>query len=422
LRSFPQVGIKGGIIKRIGYQLMVEPTSAGEQLDFALIDENTPQLKVVKANALIEAHYELTAKEHKLLLLGIARIAKDQQQFYEQVFSVPEVARLLGVPVTSAYAELDRISSGLMKKQVEIRNQETGEFVKYQWVTKAYCKKGDFGFRLSEDLKPYLLGLVGSYTMYELSHILPMSSGYAIRLYELLKQHGTFGSRVFSLEPELTRGKNWEDFALVMGYDRKSYPRFSNINQRILKPALSQIEIFGEFRNLKVDRVTHGRKTVAIRISWMTIDGLSSLADNPLYKELSGLGVAEKVIRDVFSRFAEDRIRRNLVYAKQAHKEKKVDNPAGYFLKAVQSDYGNPQLHLDAPDEDDNPNRDNAVGLGPDHGALYEHGAEHPLRKDCSTDAEFQLLLSAERKRGKPFVSYNEFHDYKLKEKYGTTH
>lgn len=393
--------------------------SAGEQLDFALIDENTPQLKVVKANALIEAHYELTAKEHKLLLLGIARIAKDQKQFYEQVFSVPEVARLLGVPVTSAYAELDRISSGLMKKQVEIRNQETGEFVKYQWVTKAYCKKGDFGFRLSEELKPYLLGLVGNYTMYELSHILPMSSSYAIRLYELLKQYGPFGSRVFSLEPELTKRENWEDFALVMGYDRKSYPRFSNINQRILKPALRQNEIFGEFQNLKVARVTYGRKTVAIRITWVTNDCLSALAENPLYKELSALGVAEKVIRDVFSRFPEDRIRRNLAYAKQAHKENKVDNPAGYFLKAVQSDYANPQLHLVHGETVDNPDKGEAVSA---QGNVYEHESEHPLRKDCSTDAEFQLLLSAERKRGKPFATYNEFHDYKLKEQFGTNH
>ena len=163
-----------------------QAAEASHQLDLIPLNENTPKLRVAKANALVEAQFELTSQEHKLLLVAMAQIRKDQTQFHEQVFQVQDLVEHLELNPKNAYRDLRRISKGIMSKQVTIRNDDTGEWRMYQWVSKAYCERGTFGIKFSEELKPFLIGLVGRFTLYELGRILKMKSNYAIRLYEAL--------------------------------------------------------------------------------------------------------------------------------------------------------------------------------------------------------------------------------------------
>lgn len=392
-----------------------------DQRQLSLIDEETPNLKVVKANALVEAQYELTGKAHKLVLVAMAQIRKDQTQLFEQVFAVPDLVRLIGASETSSYTDLNRIAKDLMKRQVEIRNDETGEFELYQWVTKAWCKKGHFGIRFSEDLKPFLIGLVGKYTLYELGAILRMTSNYAIRLFELLKQYEGLKQRTFSLDPDMTKNHpSWENFPKLMGYDNRSgsYTRFNNVKQRILGPAIKQVQDFTEFKQVNFKVIRFQRKAVAIQFTWQTSSTLEHVADHPLYPELVGIGVSKDTIRKIFTEYDEDRIARNLSYVKQKHKEGKINNPPAYFMDALAEDYVEPELDFKnpvRPIKDVTPHDSGKEQASkPESSKIHSH----PLYKDCENEHEFKLLLAAERERGEPFESFNEFHQYQLDKKF----
>jgi plasmid replication initiation protein len=374
----------------------------GQQLDFALIDEHTPRLKVAKSNALVEAQYQLTGKEHKLLLAAMAKIRKDQTELHEQVFMVHELADLLGLSISSAYSELRRISAGLMKKQVEVRNEETGSWVLYQWVSKAYCHDGQFGIRFSDDLKPFLIGLVGRFTMYQLGKVLKMRSNYSIRFYELFKQFEAFGTRTFSLDTKLTANKNWDDFSRVMGYDPKSYPRFSNVNQRVIKPGLKEVRELTEFKDVQVKLIKWKNKTIAITFNFRSVDTLDDIEEHPVFPDVVNLGVPKKQCREIFARYDDDRIMQNLALTKEAHRNHAIDNPATHFLHAVQENYANPPLPLDA-DVPAPSSIKTKVGV-----------PDHPLYEFCATEQEFDRLVAAETALGKSFASYNDFHQYML--------
>jgi len=401
----------------------MEAATSGEQLDFVLLGDKAPSMKVVKSNALIEAHYDLSVKEHKLLSLAIARISKDQTAFTEQVFSVLEIAHLLGVSTKSIYGELDRVSDGLMRKQVQIRSHnKPEEFVKYQWVTRAWCKNGNFGIRISDDLGPYLLELTNEFTMYEVARILPMTSHYSVRLFELLRQYGSFGTRTFTLDPEATKEHNWPSFSAVMGYDPASYPRFSNLNQRILKPAMAQVREFGQFNKLEVDKIKFGQKTIALRFTWKRDEEYEKLSGNPVFDNLLTFGIKPAIARNLFKIYSEDRIERNYLLACNAQKEGTIkDNAPGYLVGAIDKDYA-ASLGFYAKDEQGEA-KDITPGASSTEASTQPISpseiGEHPVYSKCATEVEFQKLRAMERQRGKAFDSYNEFHDLVMRRQFG---
>lgn len=391
-----------------------------EQLDLIVVDENTAKLKVAKSNALVEASYDLSAKEHKLLLIAMAEIRKDQTSFYEQVFSVHDLAELLDFSKSSAYSELDRISSGLMRKQVEIRDDESGEWTKYQWVTKAYCRSGQFGIRFSEELKPYLLGLVGHFTMYELARALRMPSNYAIRLYELLKQYEGFGQRTFSLDPKATSKESWKSFPKVMGYDPKSYPRFSNLNQRVLTPAITQVKELTDIKVLEYRVIRFNRKPVALTFSWKTCDTLENIEDHPLYPEVKALGASDSAIRSMFRDYDEDRIARNLFYTKKEHKAGRVNNPGAYLNAALSGDYAGarkPVVVEDTrtladqakPDCSEPVAQKNVKPVDHEAGQAALSPCRQKIKDACASDNEWKRLLALEAHLGIEFDSYTAY-------------
>jgi len=371
------------------------------QLDLIPLDENTPRLKVAKSNALIEAQFELSASEHRLLLLAMAQIHKDQSRLVEQVFSIQDIVSHLDLNAKNAYRDLKRISQGLMRKQVEIQG-ENGQWRLYQWVSKAWCERGMFGIKFSDDLGPFLIGLASRYTLFELGKILSMTSGYAIRLYEIFKQYERFGSRTVCLEPSVMKTKaelhGWGNFPKLMGYNPASYKRFSNLNQRVLQPAIAQVQEYTEFKEVMVKPIRFNRKTVALTFSWHTGNALEDLPRHPLFKDMRSLGIKESVIRNIFESYSEETIARVLKITKDAHRSGSVSNPAGYFVNTLKAS-GGELLGAVSANQDTEEKSDDI---------------EHPLKHACATEQEFLKLLAAERKLGRPFTSFNEFHEYTL--------
>ncbi|MCQ2697674.1 RepB family plasmid replication initiator protein [Helicobacter pylori] len=109
-------------------------------------------------------------------------------------------------------------------------------------------------YQLNEYLKPYLLGLRKNFTQIPLQHIVPINSGYAIRIYQMLLS-------------ELKQNRhNWEVNLLYL-QDVLCVPKsmyiFGSFKQKILDPSLEEInrntEIVADCRTIK-----EGKKIVGI--------------------------------------------------------------------------------------------------------------------------------------------------------------
>jgi plasmid replication initiation protein len=303
-----------------------------------------------------------------------------------------------------------------MKRQVEVRDPDTGEFILYQWVTKAWCKKGHFGMRFSEDLSPFLLGLVGQYTLYELGAILRMTSFYAMRLFELIKQWEVRGHQTFSLAPELTKNEpSWDNFPKFMGYDHKkgSYTRFSNLKQRVIEPAIAQVQNLTEFKKISYKVIRFNRRPIAIKFTWETSQGLQSITGHPLFSDMKAIGVSPATARSIFVEYDEEKIGRNLAYTKEKHRKGSVDNPAAYFVQALKEDFADPEF---SGWEAIKPVESKQSQIQSKRNAS---GGSHPLYSSCSNENEFRKVLAAETERGEPFEDYNEFFAYDMSKRLG---
>ncbi|WP_187840070.1 replication initiation protein [Helicobacter pylori] len=109
-------------------------------------------------------------------------------------------------------------------------------------------------YQLNEYLKPYLLGLRKNFTQIPLQHIVPINSGYAIRIYQML------------LSELKQNHHNWEVNLLYL-QDVLCVPKsmyiFGSFKQKILDPSLEEInrntEIVADCRTIK-----EGKKIVGI--------------------------------------------------------------------------------------------------------------------------------------------------------------
>ncbi|GAA9309370.1 hypothetical protein TH0279_14600 [Helicobacter pylori] len=107
-------------------------------------------------------------------------------------------------------------------------------------------RKAVICYQLNDCLKPYLLGLRKNFTQIPLQHILPIRSGYAIRIYQILLS-------------ELKQNRNEVDLYLINLQDvlcvPKSYYKWKDFKNNVLEPSIKEInattDIVASYRTKK---------------------------------------------------------------------------------------------------------------------------------------------------------------------------
>lgn len=209
-------------------------------------------LTVVKANSLIEASYRLTLDEMRLLALTVGTMdPKSEQQIFE--FTIDDFIRQFpDLKRDSVYEQIKIAIKRISERWV--RTEDNERITEFRWVSsRTYFKKeGRFRIAMTNEVMPYLTQLKGQFTQYQLNHISGFSSFHSIRLYELLTQYKRVGERYISVEDL----KKWLQL-------EEKYDRYNNLNQRVLTPALEEIneksDLFIEYEPIK-----RGRKIVGI--------------------------------------------------------------------------------------------------------------------------------------------------------------
>lgn len=213
---------------------------------------------VVQSNMLIYGNYDMTAMEQKLLLILISTIKKTDKNINVIEFQVKDLAEILEVTPELLYRDLQNICTNIMKKIVEVK-QENGNWELFNIISFASYKKkeGKIILEINKKAEPYLLQLKDLFTSFRLSNALDLSGKYAVRIYQLTKGCLFKGSLIYDVE----------DFKKTLKIDKKkTYASFAKISEKILNPAIKEINSKSDII-VSYETIREGRKIKTIKFS-----------------------------------------------------------------------------------------------------------------------------------------------------------
>lgn len=139
---------------------------------------------------------ELTLLETKLIRLAISQILIEDKDLRTYTCQLTDLAKYLGIPYQQVHRDVGNIVTSIMRKVIKIVDKESAtkrngkpNYIMFHWVDTFEYKDGTVTIKLSEELRPYLLGLSELFTEYEYRGIKDLPTPHAIRLYELLKSY-----------------------------------------------------------------------------------------------------------------------------------------------------------------------------------------------------------------------------------------
>lgn len=193
---------------------------------------------VVMHNDLIRSKSNLGLNETKLLRLAIMQIVREDTDFQTYEVGVLDLAEVLGIPKRDVYRDIRKICKNIMQEVVMIGDvNPRNSWKMFHWTSTCQYDKGVLKIKLSDELKPYLIGLKQLYTSYMLGDVMLLKSVHSIRLYELLREQIrqlVFGDRTTEVYIDLDtirKATNTED----------KYSEHSMFYRRVVNAAVNEI-------------------------------------------------------------------------------------------------------------------------------------------------------------------------------------
>lgn len=200
---------------------------------------------VVKDNALINASYSLNLVEQRLILLAIIILREhthnmelDHIAFNRPIkITADKYIKSFDVSQSTTYETLKDACKTLFARQFSFQEPRENGKVAYKttrWVSDiAYIENSaTVEFTFAPSVLPLITYLEKHLTSYELKVVSKLTSGYAIRLYELLISWRSTGKTPFI---------SLQDFRQKMGILDTEYQRMGPFKERVLHIALEQI-------------------------------------------------------------------------------------------------------------------------------------------------------------------------------------
>ncbi len=332
-----------------------------------------------KANELVEARYRYDIWETRMFAHVVSLVRSDDRDFQEYKVFLRDVIRAFGIDEGGkAYRAMVEGAKGLVNKKLFIERERDGrptELETWLFTSAEYFKDDSAGSHIvvtfHPALKPYLLELKQRYLVYDIRNILRLTSAYSVRMYELLKQYEKLGKRSFDVEHlKLTLG--------IRAHEYKLYGHFKD--KVILK---SQADLAAE-TDISFEFVEHKQgkkiKSITFRIfpnsQWKaTADAAARDAkppkktaaarapeqsatafDSPYFEEAFAIvgpwGVGETTLRNHLVEHGEGRVGEAIRCTADLLKGgKKLENPAGFYIKALEEGWKSPQQAQQAQSE-----------------------------------------------------------------------
>lgn len=192
---------------------------------------------IVKDNDLVNASYSLNLVEQRLLLLAIIEIRKKKELLEDDlIIHADSYTKNFGTHADTAYKSLKEACKDLMARQFSYQQVINGKLVTKtsRWVSEVgYATNGAFvTIRFAPALIPLITGLELRFTSYPIQDVASLSSGYAVRLYELISSFRSTG---------IIKAMPLKELRSKLGVAEDEYQRMHHFKARVLDLAVKQI-------------------------------------------------------------------------------------------------------------------------------------------------------------------------------------
>lgn len=211
----------------------------------------------------------LSATEEKVLAYMISQIKPDATALEPITLDIKTFCDVCGLArgsTDNCYPFVKAAIEKLSGRVMWLSDKERGSETTVRYIDRAIMYKGSgkVQIRLDEMLGPYLLNLAGNYFQFSYHNILAMKSKYGIRLYKLLKSYYFMYPRVrFSIED------------LKMNLDAATYGQFKHFKEKVLTPALRDINTYSDLV-VTVEYIKTGRSFTHVVFSMKDLEKAKS--------------------------------------------------------------------------------------------------------------------------------------------------
>ncbi|WP_201573156.1 replication initiation protein RepM [Psychrobacter nivimaris] len=226
---------------------------------------------VVKENSLIQATYNLTLVEQRLLLLAIVVIRehthKNELDYIAfdkpiKVFAEDYIKQFDISSRSTAYEGLKDACKALFARQFSYQEKRGNGVanITSRWVSDvAYIdNQAVVELTFSRVVIPLITELEKNLTSYEIKQVSQLTSGYALRLYEVLV--------AWKSQPK-TPKMELNEFKSKLGLSPYQYPRMDNFKRIVVSPAIEQINKHTDI-TVELKQYKEGRKVAGF---WFSI-------------------------------------------------------------------------------------------------------------------------------------------------------
>jgi hypothetical protein len=239
--------------------------------------EQPAQPWVTLANALNRAAQGLTVGEKRLVMIAVAKL--DPRTLARSPITAPLVTKVKAleyaehakVAMPAAYMALKTASQQLEERKITFfedggSGRKRGPLrVSMRWVGRATYHEGEGWVELAwwHEVMPYLTGIRGNFTQYQLQQAASLRSLYSWRLLELIVQHKDTGWLQIPIE----------EFCHAMDATEKQQENFNNLRRRMIEPAVKELDAKDSWA-IQWEPIKAGRKVTALRFEFRRDDQL----------------------------------------------------------------------------------------------------------------------------------------------------
>jgi len=211
---------------------------------------------VVKDNSLIDASFNLSLVEQRLMLMAIVEAREVDKLTPDTPIEVKATAYRdqYKTDKSEAYKQLSDATKQLFNRQFSYTDQYKGEdcITVARWVNRAsYLNdNGTVVLYMSSEVISMISRLEANFTQYLLEQVSDFKSKHSIRLYELLIKYRDVGnSKKFDIK----------ELRSKLGLEDNEYSTMSNFKSRVLDVAIKEIGDKADIQ-IKYEQFKEGRK------------------------------------------------------------------------------------------------------------------------------------------------------------------
>ncbi len=225
------------------------------------------ELAEIRKNALIKEGSELVfidddlnEMELKLMRAIITQMGKSGDNSNIIKMKIRDIIDFCHFDPTRGFRRIYDTAKSLKQHNIEfIDNQDKSKLIQTSWILKTIYEKVKneiyVYFLIDADLKPYLGIVSGQYLQYEAENSMKLHGQYTIRIYEICAFYKNTGWGFLTID----------EIRKMFCLDRKKgYTAFANIKQKIIEPAIVQINQKTDLL-VEVEYIKEGRKVTAIK-------------------------------------------------------------------------------------------------------------------------------------------------------------